>query len=102
VPRRASGDQPFWIKLKSSTFTQLPAFASEYTPTWIDPFVTAMPETVTFVQLPSDWLIDADSSLPPKFFAKIVAFFCPPLLFTHADSVYVPFGREMFWYREAV
>ncbi|WP_158101825.1 hypothetical protein [Streptomyces swartbergensis] len=94
--------QPVRTSSKSSTFTELPGFASEDTPTWTDPLVTVMPELLTFVQLPIDWLIARSISPAPKFLAKMFADFYPPPLFTQADNVYVPFGTVMFWYMLAL
>ena len=54
----------------------------------------------TFVQVPIDWFTARPIPPAPKFLAKMLAAFCPPLLLTQADSVYVPFGTVMFWYSQ--
>ncbi|MBM9438293.1 hypothetical protein [Actinacidiphila bryophytorum] len=78
---------PDGTRVKSSTFTQLPAFALEDSPTWIVPLVTVMPGTLTCFQLPIAWLTEASISLPPKFLSKDVRRILPALLLTQADSV---------------
>src|SRR5450432_538155 len=46
-------------------------------------------------QIPIAQLTAASSSAPPKFRANSCATDCPPLLWIHVDSVYVPFGNPV-------